>query len=59
MSQSDRLLTTTKQLEEAVAQFEKAAFIAIDTEFMREATYYAQLCLVQISDGALSVAIDP
>ena len=59
MSQFDRLLTTTKQLEEAVAQFEKASFIAIDTEFMREATYYAQLCLVQISDGALSVAIDP
>ena len=59
MTQSDSLLTTTSQLAHAVAQFEKAPFVAIDTEFMREATYYAQLCLVQISDGALSVAIDP
>jgi ribonuclease D len=34
-------------------------FLAVDTEFLRERTYYPQLCLIQISDGVDAVAIDP
>lgn len=33
--------------------------IALDTEFMRERTYYAQLCLVQIAAGDRIACIDP
>ena len=33
--------------------------MAVDTEFLRERTYYPQLCLIQISDGVDAVAIDP
>lgn len=33
--------------------------IGVDTEFMRERTYYAQLCLVQMAVDGLAVCIDP
>ena len=42
-----------------MAGFADAEFLAIDTEFMREQTYFSQLCLVQISDGTTAAAIDP
>ncbi len=33
--------------------------IALDTEFMREKTYRAELCLVQVASGSTAVCIDP
>jgi len=33
-------------------------YIAVDTEFLRDRTYYPQLCLVQLGGSAESVAID-
>jgi len=33
--------------------------LALDTEFMREKTYRAELCLVQLADGANAVCVDP
>ena len=36
-----------------------APYIAIDTEFVRERTYYAQLALIQVSYGEHAAAIDP
>ncbi|MGC6453611.1 MAG: hypothetical protein ACON31_06855 [Candidatus Puniceispirillaceae bacterium] len=53
------VITTTAGLEVLVAELATADFLAIDTEFMREQTYYSQLCLVQISDGTTAAAIDP
>ena len=53
------VITTTADLDALVDQLSGAAFLAVDTEFMREQTYYAQLCLVQISDGTHHAAIDP
>jgi ribonuclease D len=37
----------------------RATTLALDTEFMREKTYRAELCLLQIADGANAVCIDP
>jgi len=34
-------------------------FLAIDTEFIRERTYYPILCLIQVADAKQAVAIDP
>jgi ribonuclease D len=34
-------------------------WLAIDTEFMREKTYYPRLCLIQVCNGELAAAIDP
>lgn len=43
-----------------LAQIKDAPFIAIDTEFLRERTYYPELCLIQICDDAGNfAAIDP
>lgn len=57
--QSADVITTTADLDALVAQLAGAEFLAVDTEFMREHTYYSQLCLVQISDGTHAAAIDP
>ena len=40
------LVTTQSALAAAVFRLESADRLAIDTEFMREKTYHAQLCLV-------------
>jgi ribonuclease D len=37
----------------------RATTLSLDTEFMREKTYRAELCLLQIADGANAVCIDP
>ncbi len=52
-------ITTTKALAAIVERYQSAPFLAVDTEFMREKTYYSQLCLIQISDGKKAVCIDP
>ena len=57
--QSADVITTTAALDALVARLAGAEFLAVDTEFMREHTYYSQLCLVQISDGNHAAAIDP
>ncbi len=54
-----RLVTTPGQLEEAVFRLQGARRLAIDTEFMRERTYYAQLCLVQVASDADCFLVDP
>ncbi len=46
-------------LEVLVAQVRGSAFIAIDTEFMRERTYYPKLCLIQIATEDVAAIIDP
>ena len=52
---SVKTITNTRALREIAKQFRYAPFLAVDTEFMRERTYYPQLCLVQICDGKTAV----
>ncbi len=44
------MITTDAALADFAARMTKAAWIAVDTEFKRESTYYSQLCLVQVAD---------
>ncbi|PKP92334.1 MAG: ribonuclease D, partial [Alphaproteobacteria bacterium HGW-Alphaproteobacteria-14] len=37
----------------------KSEFVAVDTEFMRENTYWPELCLVQVGNTEEAAAIDP
>jgi ribonuclease D len=53
------LITTTAALAELCTRLAKADFVAVDTEFMRENTYWPELCLVQIADDKEAAAIDP
>lgn len=54
------LITDQKALNEFCASLSNEEFITVDTEFLREKTYYPKLCLVQIgaADGRAG-AIDP
>lgn len=52
------LVQTPAALEERLAAWRGAPWLAVDTEFVREDTYYAQLCLVQVSDGKRHTCVD-
>ena len=52
------LITETTELIEACERFSRDSFLAIDTEFMRERTYYPQLCLIQIAGKSEAVTVD-
>lgn len=54
------LITEQKALDEFCASLQSETFITVDTEFLREKTYYPKLCLVQIGDASgRAAAIDP
>ena len=53
------LITTTDALDALVARLAKSEFVTVDTEFMRENTYWPELCLVQIANEEEAAAIDP
>lgn len=53
------LITTSSGLAEFCNALSGAPYIAVDTEFMRETTYYPRLCLVQVAHGEHAAAIDP
>ena len=52
-------ITDTKALEEFCALAAQEEYLSIDTEFMREHTYYPKLCLVQIGLQEKAAIIDP
>jgi ribonuclease D len=53
------LITTTEDLAELCARLAEGDFVCVDTEFMRENTYYPMLCLVQLGNEEEAAAIDP
>jgi ribonuclease D len=53
------LVTTQSALDAAVFRLQAAARLAIDTEFMRERTYFPQLCLLQIATETDCFLVDP
>lgn len=53
------LITTTDTLAAFCRSLAGADYIAVDTEFLREKTYWPQLCLVQVAGPKGAVAIDP
>ncbi len=48
-----------RALERACVRLAEAPFLAVDTEFHRERTFFAQLCLVQVASADEVVLIDP
>jgi ribonuclease D len=53
------LITTTQALAEACARLALHPFVTVDTEFMRETTYYPKLCLIQMAGPEEAVLVDP
>ncbi len=54
-----QVITDSAALAQALARLAHAPWLALDTEFMRERTYYPQLCLIQLGADEDSVIIDP
>jgi len=53
------LITKTDELKALVERLSKHPFVAVDTEFMRENTYWPDLCLIQVASPDEAAAIDP
>ena len=53
------LIATAPALAACAARLATLARIGLDTEFLRERTYRAQLCLVQVASADEAVCIDP
>ncbi|USA40338.1 ribonuclease D [Pelagerythrobacter marinus] len=53
------LITTTDELADLCERLAQSDFVSVDTEFMRENTYWPELCLVQIANEKEAAAIDP
>ncbi|MBA3527096.1 MAG: ribonuclease D [Sphingomonas sp.] len=53
------LISKSSELAELVDRLAKHPFVAVDTEFMRENTYWPELCLIQVASPDEAAAIDP
>ena len=54
-----KVIATTAALEKFCAEAMTARYVTVDTEFMRENTYYPKLCLMQIASAVDAVLVDP
>jgi ribonuclease D len=53
------LVTSTSDLIQVCNRLSSAEFITVDTEFMREQTFWPELCLVQVASDTVEAIIDP
>src|SRR5882672_11133871 len=54
-----RIITETAELKAFSAELATGSYVAIDTEFMRDQTYWPKLCLIQAAGAESAAIIDP
>lgn len=53
------LITETRDLIAACERLKRASYLTVDTEFIRDSTYWPILCLIQVAGDDFHCAIDP
>ena len=53
------IIEDQRSLEEFVERARTSSVLAVDTEFLRDRTYYAKLCLIQLATDDEVVLVDP
>lgn len=53
------IITTQAELDAVIATFAQADFVTVDTEFIRETTFWPELCLIQMASLEATALIDP
>ena len=53
------VITTTEELGSACARLARHPFVTVDTEFLREDTYWPELCLIQMAGPEDALIVDP
>ena len=68
MAADPRIITTTEELAEFCELAKAQPYVTLDTEFLRERTYYSKLCLIQMAlppasgpkaEGGPATLVDP
>ena len=54
-----RLITTTKDLNQLCERLAQHEFVTVDTEFIREQTFWPKLCLIQLAGPGDEAVVDP
>ncbi|MCC0038407.1 MAG: ribonuclease D [Brucellaceae bacterium] len=53
------LITRQEDLEAALSALRKSEFVTVDTEFIRETTFWPELCLIQMAAPGVTALVDP
>ena len=53
------VITTTADLHELCEKLSRSDFVTVDTEFLREQTFWPQLCLIQLAGPEAEAVVDP
>ncbi|WP_048647678.1 ribonuclease D [Nitratireductor soli] len=53
------LITKQQDLDAAIAELRKSDFVTVDTEFIRETTFWPELCLIQLAAPGVTALVDP
>ena len=59
IGRSMHLITTTRELSELCTRLSRSEFVTVDTEFIREQTFWPHLCLIQLASAAEEAIVDP
>ncbi|HEX3674817.1 MAG TPA: ribonuclease D [Rhizomicrobium sp.] len=54
-----RIVDTAGDLKTLVSELEGSPYLALDTEFMRDQTYWPKLCLLQVASPKTAAIVDP
>ena len=53
------VITRTAELERACEALARSPYVTVDTEFIRETTFWPELCLVQLASDDTTALVDP